>query len=75
MMGFHYQSGEEAQVGDCIKYHGEVGQVELVATELTGNPEIDWYVQEYPPGSILIFAENFGQFFCSKAKNTKTWSL
>jgi hypothetical protein len=62
-MSFYYQSGEEAKVGDRVKHHGEPGQVELVATELTGSPETDWYIQEFPPGGIMIVSEAFGRVF------------
>ena len=63
---FRYQSGEEVRVGDKITFHGEPGEVEFVVTEKTGDPAMDWYIQEYPGGGIMIKAKNFGSTFMTE---------
>jgi hypothetical protein len=65
-MTFKYLSGEEVRAGDAIRYHGENGKVEFVAAEVTGNREIDWYVEQYPPGGFMIVAEGFGSVFLTE---------
>ena len=62
-MKFTYSTGQEARTGDRIKYHGEMGTVEFVALGETNDPNIDWYIQQYPPGGIMISAESFGSVF------------
>jgi hypothetical protein len=58
-----YQTGEEIQKGDCILFHREPGRIELVAAEL-GDPETDWYMQEYG-GGVMILEEVAGRTFIS----------
>jgi hypothetical protein len=41
-MIFKYQSREEIKKGDRILFHGEPGEIELVASEL-GSSETDWW--------------------------------
>ena len=48
-----YASGEQVRAGDRIEYHGEPGEVEFLAAEITGNPETDWYVKEHSPGFMI----------------------
>ena len=62
-MKFTYPTRQEARDGDRIKYHGEVGKVEFVALGGADDPNIIWYVQQYPPGGIMISAEGFGNVF------------
>jgi hypothetical protein len=49
---FRYQSGEEIRKGDRVLFHREPGQIEFVVSSL-GNPETDWFMQEYG-GGIMI---------------------
>jgi hypothetical protein len=58
-----YQTGEEIQKGDRILFHREPGRIELVAAEL-GDPETDWYMQEYG-GGVMILEEVAGRTFIS----------
>jgi len=53
IMIFRYRTGEEIQKGDRILFHREPGRIELVASEL-GDPEIDWYIQQYGRGVVII---------------------
>jgi hypothetical protein len=62
-MVFKYLTGEEAKAGDRIKYHSELGEVEFVAMNPADHPDADWYIQQYPPGGIMIVAQGFGHVF------------
>jgi hypothetical protein len=50
---FRYQSGEEIRKGDRVLFHREPGQIELVVSSL-GNPETDWFMQEYGGGVMIL---------------------
>ena|SRR5208282_1313064 len=52
-MSFKYQTGEEIQKGDHVLFHREPGRIKLVAVEI-GDPEVDWYIQEYGGGVMII---------------------
>ena len=54
-----YQTGEEIQKGDRMLFHREPGRIELVAAE-PGDPETDWYIQEYG-GGVMIIEEAAGR--------------
>jgi hypothetical protein len=60
-MILRYQSGEEIKKGDQVLFHGEPGQIEIVAAEL-GNDETDWFMQEYG-GGIMILEKVGGRTF------------
>jgi hypothetical protein len=57
-----YQSGQEIKKGDRILFHGEPGRIEMVAVELTGDPETDWHMREHG-GGIMILEDVFGRTF------------
>lgn len=63
MKRFRYVSGDEVQAGDQIAYHGGAGKVELVAVEPVGDPVLDWYLEEFPGGGVMISAAGFGNVF------------
>jgi hypothetical protein len=50
-----YQTGEEIKKGDRVMHFGEPGEIELAASDL-GDPETDWYIQEYGGGVMIIDA-------------------
>jgi len=56
-----YQSGERIKKGDNVRFHGELGQIEIVAIEL-GDPETDWFLQEYG-GGVMILERVTGRTF------------
>jgi hypothetical protein len=60
-MALKYLSGEEIKKGDRVLYHGEPGRIELVASEL-GNPETDWFMQEYG-GGVMVLEREMGRTF------------
>jgi hypothetical protein len=53
-MELKYHSGEVIKLGDRVSWHGHLGIIELVATELTGDPEKDWYVTDVGRPGVLI---------------------
>ena len=53
MMILKYQSGEEIKKGDNVRFHREPGRIEIVALE-PGDPETDWFVQEYGGGVMIL---------------------
>jgi hypothetical protein len=65
-----YLSGEEIRVGDLITYAGESGIVEFVITEKSGDPSMDWYIDEFG-GGIMIRAVRFGNLFIDDIENTE----
>lgn len=58
-----YESGEDIQAGDRIRYHGEQGIVDFVVTHASGDERLDWFLQEYPGGGVMIVAAGFGNVF------------
>jgi hypothetical protein len=61
----HYRSGEEILEDDRIIYFGDFGQVEFVASGVTGDPLRDWYVQRNRGGGLMIRTSRFGRVFVS----------
>lgn len=59
-----YQSGEEIKTGDRVLFHREAGYIELVASELTGESDNDWFIREYG-GGIMIVERVAGRSFIS----------
>jgi hypothetical protein len=62
-MAFVYKSGGEVKIGDRVTYHGEPGEVEFVVANPTGDPAMDWYVEQFPGGGFMINAKGFGKVF------------
>lgn len=67
-MPLTYQSGQLVLKGDRIRYHGEPGEVEFIAEE--GDPEGDWYMQEFGAG-CMITAAGFGSVFVSSTSDNE----
>jgi len=63
MVPLKYLSGEQIEAGDEIRYHGERGHIEFVVTNATGDPALDWYLEQFPGGGAMIVAESFGNVF------------
>jgi hypothetical protein len=38
-----------------------------VVTEKTGQPEMDWYTEQYAGGGVMITASGFGKSFLTEA--------
>ena len=73
-MTLKYQTGEAIQKGDHIRYHGEIGVVEFVAERITGDTALNWYVQEFGGGAMLVVAP-FGRVFISDLANDEDLEL
>jgi hypothetical protein len=62
-MPFYYQSGEEIRKGDRVTFHGEPGRIEFVVDKLTGDPAMDWYMNEFEGGAMIVEPKHFGGVF------------
>jgi hypothetical protein len=69
-MAPRYISGEEIRAGDLITYGGQSGIVEFVVTEKSGEPSMDWYIDEFG-GGIMIRAVRYGNVFIGDSENTE----
>ncbi len=69
-MSLSYQSGEEIQKGDRVSYHGEEGEIELVADTESPElmPEEQWYVEEFGGGVLIREPKVFGRVFIPAAQ-------
>ncbi len=63
MMALAFMTGEEIRKGDRVLFHGEPGEIELVADPLVPDPETDWYVREYGGGVMILEPKHFGRAF------------
>ncbi|MGA8074049.1 MAG: hypothetical protein WB995_11265 [Candidatus Acidiferrales bacterium] len=57
-----YRSGEEIKKDDRVRFHGLPGRIELVAVELTGDPETDWHMREHG-GGVMVIEDVLGRTF------------
>ena len=74
-MPFKYQSGEEVKVGDRVIYGRDSGQVEFVVTEISGDPAMDWYVEEYPGGGFMILTDRGVRVFLQRPEDDEDLEL
>jgi len=51
-MSLRYRSGEEIKKGDLVRFHGNLAEVEFVAS--SDNPQHAWYAQEHG-GGVMVF--------------------
>ena len=63
MSPFTYKSGDEIRAGDRILYHEQPGKVEFIIAAKSGDPVLDWYLDQYPGGGFMITAVSFGPVF------------
>jgi hypothetical protein len=68
---FLYRTGEEIRPGDRILYAGDPGEVEFVVTATTGDPAMDWYLEEFPGGGFMINTSKFGRVFLDDPKKNE----
>jgi hypothetical protein len=73
-MVLKYQSGVEIRRGDRVLLHGEPGEIELVASG-PGDPESDWYVQEFGGGVMVLEPKVFGRLFIAADQLEETEDL
>jgi len=74
MKQFTYKTGEEIRAGDRVKLHGHGGQVEFVVTVPTGDPAMDWYVDEFG-GGVMLIDDRIGRVFLSVENLTEDGGL
>jgi hypothetical protein len=72
---FRYQSGEEIKKGDRVLFHGEPGEIELVADPLVNDPETEWFVKEYGGGVMVVEPKVFGPAFLSDTQDAEDLTL
>jgi hypothetical protein len=70
-MPFQYHTGEEILKGDRILFHGEPGEIEFVATVLGEDPALNWYVQEYGGGVMVLEPKFFGRAFLTQTDDAE----
>jgi hypothetical protein len=58
-----YQSGEEIMKGDRVLFHREPGHIEFVVDKLTSDAAMDWYMNEFGGGIMILEAKHFGRVF------------
>ena len=68
-MPLFYQSGEEVRKGDRLSYCGEPGEIEVIAGQLTGDAEVDWFVNEVGRGVLVREPKVFGRVFVDSKDN------
>jgi hypothetical protein len=50
-----YRSGEEIKKGDRVLFHGNPGEVELVACDPSDpDPEASWHMKEHGGGVMIV---------------------
>ena len=60
-----YRSGEEIKKGDHVLYHGNPAEIELVASNINGDPQTDWYINEFGGGVMISDPMVSGRTFIS----------
>lgn len=70
----YYQSEIEIKKGDRVLFHGEPGEIEFVASRV-GDPDTDWFVQEYGGGVMILEPKVFGRAFISADQLPETEDL
>ena len=53
-------------MGDQIIYDDELGEVDFVVSEKRGDVAMDWYIDQFPDGGVMITASTFGKVFLSE---------
>ena len=64
-MVLKYRSGEEIKKADRVLFHGNPAEIELVASNITGDPATDWYIEEFGGGVMVSEPKVFGRAFVS----------
>jgi hypothetical protein len=70
-MPLKYMAGEDIRKGDFVRFHGEPGRVEFIAESLIGDPEIDWHVNEFGGGVMILEPKVFGRAFLPEPDTTE----
>jgi hypothetical protein len=70
-MPFYYQSGQEILKGDRVTFHGYPAEIEFVVDKVTGDPAVDWYMQEFGGGVMVREPKHFGHCFLHDTQNAE----
>lgn len=62
-MAFVYETGEEIRRGDRVLFHGEPGEVKFVVDAKVGDPSMDWYIEEFGGGVMVLEPKYSGRVF------------
>jgi hypothetical protein len=57
-----YRSGEEIRKGDCVLFHGNSAQVDLLASD-PDDPEAAWHMKEFGGGGVDPRPQGLGPYF------------
>jgi hypothetical protein len=50
-----YRSGEEIKAGDSVRFHGNLAEIEFLATDASDpDPAMAWYVKEFGGGIMVL---------------------
>ena len=60
-MALHYRSRQEIKAGDRVLFHGNIAEIEFVAS--AGDPQQAFYVQEYGGGIMILDPAISGRTF------------
>lgn len=63
MTTFKYKTGEDIRKGDKILHQGVPARIEFIAVA-DGDPDLDWYVQEFG-GGVMLLDSKIGNVFIS----------
>jgi hypothetical protein len=61
---FKYQSGEDIEKGDRVRFHGNIAEIEFVASD-PSDPSVAWYVKEFGGGVMVLEGSALGRTFIS----------
>jgi hypothetical protein len=61
-----YATGEEVHLGDVVRYHGELGEIEFVVDGPSLDPEIDWFFREIGAGVMIREPKHFGRVYVNE---------
>ena len=59
-----YRTAEEIKKGDCVRFHGNPAEVELVASDVSAaDPKVAWHVKEFGGGVLSLDPAVSGRTF------------
>ena len=70
-MPFTYLTGQQIRSGDLVSYDGESGTVDFTVFQRVGDPSVDWYLDEFPGGGVMLSLSSFGSLFITDSENLK----
>ncbi len=68
-MAFKYKSGWEVRQGDRVLYAGTPARVAFVVTDINAHPALNWFLQHFPGGGLLVTINTGVSIFLQSAAN------